>query len=89
MAENGQQNGNGAQYDKELYGGDRYAGYHTSIALDEEEEEEQTMAPRSVHTQCVPRPNHLGRALYQLWAILTILCCLQRCTAPPVEVWST
>eukprot|EP00775_Hariotina_reticulata_P007118 gene7118-7332_t len=45
MAENGQQNGNGAQYDKELYGGDRYAGYHTSIALDEEEEEEQTTAP--------------------------------------------
>lgn len=49
--QNGETGQNGAaEFDKELYGGaDRFAGYHTSIGVDEEEEEDgPTMAPRCV-----------------------------------------
>lgn len=37
----------GEQFDATLYGeGDRFANYNTSIAVDEEDEDEPTMAPR-------------------------------------------
>eukprot|EP00879_Flechtneria_rotunda_P007341 GHRR01007702.1.p1 GENE.GHRR01007702.1~~GHRR01007702.1.p1 ORF type:complete len:901 (+),score=370.22 GHRR01007702.1:192-2894(+) len=45
MAENGKANGS-VDYDSQLYnGGDRFAGYNTSIAIDEDDEDEPTMAP--------------------------------------------
>lgn len=51
MAEqNGQQNG---QYDASIYGtADGFNGYNTSIAVDEEDEEEPTMAPRCAIQLC-------------------------------------